>query len=395
MLQWSRQKLFNYVHSNNLVYNQCWEDPRLDHEALELKKTDHVLMITSAGCNALDYLLKSPKLISAVDMNHRQNSLLELKISAIKNLEHPDFFQIFAKGSHPEIERLYQKKLRKNLPAYAQSYWDKNIHFFSNQGWRPTFYFRGSSGLVARLMTYYISLKGIRQWVQQAFLAKSLNEQREIYFSYLKPVFWNEFLRWVSRRGATMSALGVPRSQFLQIENNYQGGMAQFIEDCLESVFAHLKLSENYFWHLYLFGNYSSTCCPDYLKEDSFLTLNKNVDRIQTHTTSLLGFLKTNNQVIHKVSLLDHMDWLYAKHADVLREQWQALLNQSTDGTRIIWRSASLKVDFVNPLPVKVGTQWGYVGDFLKYNEKKAQRLHQKDRVHTYGSFHIAQVALS
>jgi S-adenosylmethionine-diacylglycerol 3-amino-3-carboxypropyl transferase len=393
MLAWTRQKLFNYVHSNNLVYNQCWEDPLLDHQALQFKKTDNVLMITSAGCNALDYLLKTPKKIHAVDMNYRQNALLELKISALQNLDYSDFFELFAKGSHPQIYKFYSQKLRAGLPAYAQTYWDKNISFFSGGGWRSTFYYHGTSGFIARLMSHYISFQGIQEWVHLAFQAKTLDEQRDIYFSYLKPAFWNDFLRWFSRRGATMSALGVPRSQFLQIEKKYQGGMAKFIEDCLESVFAHLRLNDNYFWHLYLFGSYSSQCCPNYLKESYFLHLKENVHRIQPHTSSLLDFLKNHQDSIHKVSLLDHMDWLYQKHASVLREQWQQLIEHSTSETKIIWRSASLGVDFVDPLPVKISNQWGYVGDFLKYEFQKAQELHKMDRVHTYGSFYVAQVA--
>ena len=36
-------------------------------------------MLTSAGCNALDYLLDGPAEIHAVDVNFRQNALLELK----------------------------------------------------------------------------------------------------------------------------------------------------------------------------------------------------------------------------------------------------------------------------------------------------------------------------
>ena len=45
------------VHQHQLVYNTCWEDPRLDRQALELTAEDAVLVITSAGCNALDYAL--------------------------------------------------------------------------------------------------------------------------------------------------------------------------------------------------------------------------------------------------------------------------------------------------------------------------------------------------
>ncbi|TAE49008.1 MAG: DUF3419 family protein, partial [Cytophagales bacterium] len=55
-----RDKIFQNIHSNNLIYNTCWEDPRCDREMLQFKNDSKVVMITSAGCNALDYLLDSP-----------------------------------------------------------------------------------------------------------------------------------------------------------------------------------------------------------------------------------------------------------------------------------------------------------------------------------------------
>ena len=47
------QRLFDVIYSRNLVYNACWEDPAVDRQALRLGPEDSVLVITSAGCNAL------------------------------------------------------------------------------------------------------------------------------------------------------------------------------------------------------------------------------------------------------------------------------------------------------------------------------------------------------
>ena len=60
--------MFTRVHMNNLVYNTCWEDPRIDKQALNLGPEEDVLVITSAGCNALSYALESPRSVHAVDM---------------------------------------------------------------------------------------------------------------------------------------------------------------------------------------------------------------------------------------------------------------------------------------------------------------------------------------
>ena len=91
-------KVFSWIHGNNLVYNTCWEDPRIDKKALNLTPKDNVLVITSAGCNALSYALSGVNHVYAVDMNYRQNALLDLKIAAIKELEYETFFQLFGEG---------------------------------------------------------------------------------------------------------------------------------------------------------------------------------------------------------------------------------------------------------------------------------------------------------
>ncbi len=386
---WMRQQIFHWVHGNNLVYNQCWEDPRLDRMAFKIKPSDNVLVITSAGCNALEYLLDSPNHVDAVDMNPRQNALLELKKAGIKSLDYEDFFTLFAMGMHPGIERIYRKTLRAELPEFAQAYWDRHIDFFKTNSFHKGFYYRGSSGLVARLMGSYISLKGLLPSIDKVFSAKTLQEQALIYFSELKPYFWNDTLRWATRRGALMSALGVPRSQFLQIENSYIGGMAKFIEDCLDFVFSKLSLHDNYFYHLYLFGYYTQDCCPEYLKEKNFNTLKDRVEGLSTHNSSLIEFFKKDHKKLHKVTLLDHMDWLYQNHRQLLEEQWKHLIAKADETSKILWRSASLNVDFIDPLALSTNKT---LGDYLHYDHELAKSLHKKDRVHTYGSFYIAGV---
>ena len=85
-------RIFRAVHRRNLIYNTCWEDPALDRQALELTADDRLMVITSAGCNALDYLLAGCGEVNAVDVNPIQNALLELKTAA---LPHPRLRLLF------------------------------------------------------------------------------------------------------------------------------------------------------------------------------------------------------------------------------------------------------------------------------------------------------------
>src|SRR5215475_8119078 len=100
-------RLFRAVHRRNLIYNTCWEDPRLDRVALNLGPDDRLVVITSAGCNALDYLLAGCGEIHAVDVNPIQNALLDLKRAAVLNLDHDSFFELFGDGRTPRARQLY------------------------------------------------------------------------------------------------------------------------------------------------------------------------------------------------------------------------------------------------------------------------------------------------
>ena len=57
--------MFNLI-GNQVIYNISWEDPRIDRALLKLGPDDVMMMLTSAGCNVLDYLLEGPKKIVAV-----------------------------------------------------------------------------------------------------------------------------------------------------------------------------------------------------------------------------------------------------------------------------------------------------------------------------------------
>lgn len=392
-LEWVNRRIFTTVHGNNLVYNTCWEDPRLDREALQFGPDDNVLVITSAGCNALDYALAGPNQVNAVDMNPRQNALLDLKMSGIRNLEFEDFFAMFGDGRLPGVKKIYEDKLRAELPAWSKDFWDKKIKWFDNP--RKTFYYRGTSGTVARLVkTYTDNVIRVRPHLDSLLNADSVEEQKTIYETHLKKKFWSGLMKFTMNRDTTMSMLGVPKAQRKQIETQYKGGLVKFIQDCMESVFVELPMKDNYFWRVYMNGSYSRECCPEYLKPDNFQALKGGlVDRISTHTDSVQGFLEKYDGKISRYILLDHMDWLSDQFFSLLESEWQAIVDRAAPDARIIWRSGGLRTDFIDEVKVNRNGEIQKISPMLSYDEPLAQRLHEKDRVHTYGSFYIAELS--
>ena len=393
IFDWISRRVFNAVHGNNLVYNTCWEDPRLDREALRIGPGDEILVITSAGCNALDYALCEPRQVHAVDMNLRQNALLDLKKAGIKSLEFEDFFQMFGAGRLPGVRRIYDQQLRGLLPPPSQAFWDGRIKWFDDP--KRSFYFRGTSGFFAKLAKVYTDkIIKIRPHLDRLLNASSLEEQRQIYDSHIRDKF-GKALRFALNRDTTMAMLGVPRAQRRQIEATYSGDLAQVVQDCLEGVFIGLPMKDNYFWRLYMTGSYTPSCCPEYLVPANFERLKAGlVDKVTTHTASVQGFLERHDGTISRFVLLDHMDWLSEHLFPLLESEWQAIVDRATPRARLIWRSGGFNTDFLDQVQVNVAGVSRGTRDILAYDRDLAARLHPLDRVHTYGSFHIAELTV-
>jgi S-adenosylmethionine-diacylglycerol 3-amino-3-carboxypropyl transferase len=195
-------------------------------------------------------------------------------------------------------------------------------------------------------------------------------------------------------RDTTLSMVGVPKAQRRQVETQYDGGIVKFVQDAVETVFCKLPLADNYFWRVYMKGEYSRGCCPEYLKADNFEKLKAGlVDRVSTHTNSVQGFLDKHPGQISRFVLLDHMDWLSDKFFPLLELEWQAILKRAAPGTRLIWRSGGLKTDFLERVNVNAGGQLRKLPELMNFHRELAAELHEKDRVHTYGSFYIADLA--
>ncbi len=393
LARWTNRRVFALAHGKNLVYNACWEDPRLDREVMELGPDDDVVLITSAGCNALDYALDGPRSIHSVDMNYRQNALLELKIVGIRQLAFEEFFSLFGDGGHPDFPRWYAQRLRSGLSVPSQNYWDSHQHYFSRRRPEASFYHHGTTGLFARLMMKYFKFARVHADALSLFSATSLEQQRAIYFGQVKDRLWNPALKRALRTDVLLSMLGVPKAQRDYLEKTTSQTVADFMEASIEAVFTQLPTADNYFWRVYLFGRYSPTCCPGYLVRENFERLKSGlVDRIQVHTGDLTTVVRQLPGTLSRFVLLDHMDWLSHEFPQALADEWQALIDKARPGSRFLWRSGGFHVDYVDPIRVQRGGQTVQIRDLLRYDYAKASDCHRRDRVHTYGSFYIAHL---
>jgi S-adenosylmethionine-diacylglycerol 3-amino-3-carboxypropyl transferase len=393
------QGVFDRLYNNSLLYNACWEDPACDRQALKLGGDDEVLVITSGGCNALDYALCAPRRVVAIDANPRQGALLELKIAAIRATSDADVFALFGHGRHPGARELYRRSLRPQLSLPARAFWDRRMHWFTGAG-GGSFYFHGLSGLVARMMRGYLRLRpGLARAVERLVDCQDLAEQAAIYDREVAPLLWTPFLSWAISRQTTMSLLGVPPAQTAEVAAQHDAqapaahSVAGFIRACIERVFRDLPLSSNYFWTCYLRGGYTRDNCPEYLRPEGLRALRGGLlDRLEVRTGTVAGLLEADQHRFSRYVLLDHQDWMGAHRPDDLAHEWDLLLNRATPGAMAIFRSARAEPPW---LPnVRLGAAHGGIrlGERLRFDRPLAARLHTQDRVGTYGGFHVAHL---
>lgn len=376
-----QEKFFDTVISNRLVYNTCWEDPRIDRHLLQLNEESEVVMLSSAGCNALDYLLDKPKTIHCVDANPAQNALLELKLALYLNGDYSVLWNMFGNGYEKRANILYRQTLEKRLSPAAKNFWDSRINYFSRPSAGGSFYFRGTSGKVALMIHNRIKHKGVYNQTLNLLDAKSLEEQ-SYYFDEIEKQLWSSFYKWLIKRNTTLALLGVPAVQRNMIDEQNEGGLLTFIQDSLRKVFTELPIRDNYFWRVYLTGSYTPACCPNYLKARHFYFYRNNTSKINVYTSYLTEFLNNNPGSYSHFILLDHQDWLAHSHPELLNYEWQLIINNARPGAKILFRSAGSKIDF---LP-------DFVNDEVDFHSEETDRLHTKDRVGTYGSTRLAEV---
>ena len=373
------ERVFKQIHGNHLVYNTCWEDPRCDRNLLNLNEQSRVVMLTSAGCNALDYLLDNPASVDCVDLNPRQNALLQLKLALLNQTNHHALFDFFGTGHVPRARAVFEDALRSPLQEQdpqAARFWERNLHYFNGKGMRRSFYWHGSSGTVAWLIRQWLeSQPALLRLVQRLFESASLAEQC-IWYEQLEPQLLNRFLRWLVSQHLVQSMLGVPKAQQHLASERFPDGMTGYVRHCFRHVFTRLPLADNYFWKLYFYGRYTPNCCPNYLRAEHFETLRTHRERVRTHTASLSDFLKNRpGQYTHFV-LLDHQDWLAAHLRPALEEEWRFIFQNAAPGAQVLLRSASFEIHF---LP-------DFVRERVYFDREAAARAEATDRVGTYAS---------
>ena len=116
------QSEFARIPLNRIRYSLVWEDSRTMVRALRPGPNDAVLVITSAGMNALAALLRRPRRVVAVDLNALQNALLELQCHVIREHSPTELRGLLGLDGPAAVAHAW-KVVAPTLPAARCAYW--------------------------------------------------------------------------------------------------------------------------------------------------------------------------------------------------------------------------------------------------------------------------------
>ena len=378
------ERLFTLMFKG-FVYNQIWEDPAIDLEALALRPHHRVITIASAGCNILNYLAADPARIIAVDLNPNHVALTRLKLAALAYLpSYETFFRFFGIAKDKSNREAFDAVLSEQLDEETRRYWEKHIPL---QGRRIDMFARNlyRHGLLGRFIGVLHAVARLHgKRLEQMVAARNPAEQRAAFERTIAPLFDYKSIKLLSRTPISLYALGIPPAQYDELVAASDGNPVAVLRQRVEKLACDFPMSENYFaWQAFArrYDLEKRQAVPAYLQRETYDVIRGRTDRTEVHHASLIDFLKEQpDRSLHRFVLLDAQDWMTP---DVLAELWREIgrTADASDG-RVIFRTAGTD----SPLPRKLSPE---LLESWRYLENESRDFHARDRSSIYGGFHL------
>jgi S-adenosylmethionine-diacylglycerol 3-amino-3-carboxypropyl transferase len=367
---------------SGLVYAQIWEDPEVDIAGLELQPGAVIVCIASGGCNLMSYLTADPAKVIAVDLNPHHVALVRLKALAAQKLPtYQSFLRMFGHGADPANVSAYQTWLREALDPDTRAYWDgrdgllrRRIDMFARGLYRQ--------GLLGRFLiagNWLARRFGVR--LSRIVHTDGVAGQTAFFDAEIAPLFRRPFVRWLTRRKASLFGLGIPPAQYDALCGDRP--MAEVLEARLRRLLCGWPMAETYFaWQAatigYAAGNGGPL--PLYLQARHWPALRDRAARVQIENVSMTDRLAALPAAsVDAVTLLDAQDWMTDAQLTAL---WTAITHAARPGARVVFRTAGEDDILPGRVPEAVLGRWRYLAE-------RSAELHAQDRSAIYGGFHI------
>jgi S-adenosylmethionine-diacylglycerol 3-amino-3-carboxypropyl transferase len=377
------ERLFT-IWFDGFVYNQIWEDPRVDAEALNLDENSRILTISSGGCNTLNYLIHHPQVVKAVDLNPYHIYFTKLKYAALRYLpSYQDFFDFYGYADKQENLLRYYKYIQPNLDQETRNFWESDslwsgprIEYFTKNIYRY-----GTMGYFIRFV--HRMAKWLSCPPEDILQCQSREEQEAFFESAYAPFFDHWLVRFFVKMPFLLYSLGIPPQQLNALKEECHGELNQLLRERVKRIACGFSLKENYYvWQAFAckYDTENRQAIPDYLCEKHYETIKSNLNRIDLQYISTTAFMKWQKaRSLNRFVFLDSMDWM---SPEAITDLWLEVARTGMPGSRIIFRTASWESPIEKALPAHIRQKF-------TYEEDRSKELHQQDRSAIYGGFHI------
>lgn len=355
----------------DILYAQCWEDPRIDREAFHTTSDDVVFSITSGGCNVLAFLLDNPQKVIALDLNPQQNFLLDLKIAAFKAISYEEFLEFMGVKKSKDRFQFY-KRIRDLLSADSARYWD---------GQRKKI----QQGIIhsGRYETYMRLLKRIvitplvrRKTLMQFFETEDPSERAVLFHKKWENLRWWFLTRvMLSRR---LNTLFFDKAFFAYLDEKFSFGK-HFAEKAKRAI-TQLPIKENHFLSYILLGKfYDEDILPQYMKRENYDAICSRVDRIEIVTDSCENYFSSlPDSSISKFNFSNIFEWMSDDaYEDLLRET----VRVAKDKAILTYRNLLVFREHPSNL-----------NSNIRSLKKMAKSLHEKDLSFIYNNYVVEEI---
>lgn len=235
------QSEFYNVELDRIRYSLVWEDSNTLYRALEIEPHDHVLVISSAGCNVLNTLLKAPASVTAIDLNPVQNKLLLLKKHLILHYEYPVFRALLGLDGPESVAEAWQQ-IQATLPDDLRIYWSPFFLCHPNG-------LMAAGKLESYLNGFYNTLESsLQEKVRKLIAFDDVELQYNFFLSELHhTAFQEQFITYFDEAN-----LSKGRDQKL-FKYAAESGGATFYERLVEQI-ASVPVKSNFFFRFFFFG---------------------------------------------------------------------------------------------------------------------------------------------
>ncbi len=332
------QSEFYNVALDRLRYSLVWEDHLTLYTALDIQPDDRLLLITSAGCNVLNALLKNPAQVVAIDLNPVQNKLLGLKAHAIQHHTHAVLRGLMGFDGPQQVAEA-REAIRATLPADEYRYW---LAFFNSH---PDGILTAGK-LESYITGFFATLdENIQQKVRQLIAFDNTPAQWRFFRNELQTTsFSTQFIQYFDDAN-----LSKGRDPALFTYAQESGGVAFYNRLCRQ--LSTTLVSDNFFFRFFFFGpqQLPEHCLPPCYQAQHFATLRAGLNRLTIVDGEAVDYLAAvDGQAITKASLSNifeytsqHEFWrvcdlLTAGGARQLRFVfWNLLQEQGADAERV------------------------------------------------------------